>query len=76
MFRSCDRHQGAALFLAKITLLKIFTDWFPYNNLVFGSMSYFVGRASLIVQLAVCVVCFAAIVSSSITHDAHSQLHS
>jgi len=22
MFRSCDHHQGAALFLAKITLLK------------------------------------------------------
>jgi hypothetical protein len=33
MFRSCDHHQGAALFLAKITLLKIFTDIFPYNNL-------------------------------------------
>ena len=27
MFRSCDHHQGAALFLAKITLLKIFTDY-------------------------------------------------
>ena len=29
-----DRHQGAALFLTKITLLKTFNDWFPYNNLV------------------------------------------
>ena len=34
MFRSYDHHQGAALFLAKITLLKTFTDRFPYNNLV------------------------------------------
>ena len=32
MFRPCDHHQGAALFLAKITLLKTFTDWFLYNN--------------------------------------------
>ena len=34
MFRSLDHHQGAALFLAKITLLKTFTDWFSYNSLV------------------------------------------
>jgi len=34
MFQSYDHHQGAALFLAKITLLKTFTDWFLYNNLV------------------------------------------
>ena len=34
MFRSCDHHQGGALVLAKITWLKIFTDLFPYNNLV------------------------------------------
>jgi len=34
MFRSRDHHQGAALFLAKVTLLKTLTDWFPYINLV------------------------------------------
>jgi hypothetical protein len=34
MFRSRDHHQGAALFLAKITLLKTLTDRIPYINLV------------------------------------------
>ena len=34
MFLFCDHHQVAALFLAKITLLKTFTDLYPYNNIM------------------------------------------
>ena len=56
MFRSCDHHQGAALFLAKITLLKTFTDYFPIIIWCCGSMSYCVGRALLRVWLTMCVV--------------------
>jgi len=34
MFRSQDHLQGATLFLAKVTFLKTFTDYFPYINLL------------------------------------------
>ena len=58
MFRSYDHHQGAALFLAKITLLTLID--FPTIIWCCGSMSYCVGRASLRVRLTMCVVCYAA----------------
>jgi len=34
MFRSFDHHQGATLFLAKITLLKTFTAVSVFNNVI------------------------------------------
>ena len=60
MFRLCDHHQGAALFLAKITLLKHSLIDFPIIIWCCGSMSYCVGPSSLRVCLTMCVVCYAA----------------
>ena len=54
MFRSCDHHQGASLFLSKITLLKHSLIDFLIIMWCCGSMSYCVGRALRRVQLTMC----------------------